>query len=146
MFKSKFALSLAAMAYRADEPGTDGSTAVAPEKEAKAPKVERIQANGVTRPADGTVTGRVWEISDRLSKALGKPVPRADVMKEAVEGGINSATVATQYGKWRVFNGLKGVVTTEPKPPKEKKAKGPKTTVKNDTAAAAAAEASTVEG
>lgn len=94
----------------------------APAAAPAAPKPEKIQANGVTRPALGTKTGRVWEISDTLSKAAGKPIDRAQVMKQADGEGINSATTATQYGKWRVFNGLKGVSTAAPKPPKEPKA------------------------
>lgn len=110
------------------------AAAASPAKPAPAPK---IQAHGVTRPADGTATGRVWAIADELSKAAGKPIGRGEVMTKGTAEGLNSATIATQYGKWRVFNGLKGVVTTEPKPPKEPKAK------KGNTAAA---EAPVVEG
>lgn len=117
----------------------------APAAAAPAPKVERLIANGVTRPADRTVTGRVWAISDELSKAAGKPIPRKDVMEKAGAEGLNPATIATQYGKWRVYNGLKGVVTTEPKPPKP--AKAPKAPKAGATApAAGAAEAAAIEG
>jgi hypothetical protein len=125
----------AAMVYRNAEPGTDGSAPAAAET-AKPAAPAKIIAHGVTRPADGTKTGRVWAIADELSKALGKPVPRADVMKKGEAESINSATIATQYGKWRVFNGLKGVTTSEPKPPKAKKSK----------AAQAPADAAQVEG
>ena len=91
---------------------------------AAAPKPEKIQAHGVTRPADGTSTGRVWAISDELSKAAGKPIERKAVMEKGVSEGLNPATIATQYGKWRVFNGLKGVVAEKaPKPPKAPKVK-----------------------
>lgn len=110
---------LAGLLMSAEAGATGTGEAAAP----ATPKPEKIQAHGVTRPAPGTKTGRVWEISDELSKAAGKPIARAEVMKKAEAEGINTATVATQYGKWRVFNGLKGVSTTEPKPPKEKKAK-----------------------
>jgi len=116
-------------------PPADGAAAPAAATPAPVAKVERLSAHGVTRPAAGTKTGRVWEISDTLSKAAGKPIARKEVMDMAVAEGINSATIATQYGKWRVYNGLKGVSTTEPKPPKAKKAK-----------ATAPADTPTVEG
>jgi|SRR5690606_16775405 len=62
--------------------------------------------NGVTRPRSGTATGRVWEIADELSAAAGEPVARKDVMAQAKEEGLNEATIATQYGRWRRFHGL----------------------------------------
>jgi hypothetical protein len=132
--------TLFAMAFLTAEPGVAGTgeaPAAAPAAEAKPAAAPKIKAHGVTRPAAGTKTGRVWEISDELSKAAGKPIPRKDVMEKGEKEGINPATIATQYGKWRVFNGLKGVVTIEPKPPK-----APKT----PKAPAAGAEAPVVEG
>lgn len=73
------------------------------EKPAKEPKIEQ---NGVTRPSAGTKTARVWEISDTLSAAAGKPAKRREVLVAAVEEEINVATAATQYGRWRKFFGL----------------------------------------
>lgn len=66
----------------------------------------REQRNGVSRPGAGTSTGRVWEIADQLSQQLGQPVPRGDVMKAGLAEGLNQATIATQYGRWRKFYGL----------------------------------------
>lgn len=77
-------------------------------KAAKAPKVEQPKANGVTRPKDGTATGKVWDIADALSKKAKKPTARKPVLEAAAEAGINPSTAATQYGRWRKFNGLKG--------------------------------------
>lgn len=62
--------------------------------------------NGVTRPKAGTKTGRVWEIADQLSKSKGEPATRAEVLKAFEAEGGNSATGATQYGRWRKFHGL----------------------------------------
>ena len=75
----------------------------------KAAKIVRAVANGVTRPADGTATARIWQIADEISAAAKAPASRADVLKVAEAEGLNGATCATQYGRWRVFNGLKGV-------------------------------------
>ena len=75
----------------------------------EAAKVVRAVANGVTRPADGTSTARIWQIADEISAKAKAPASRADVLKVAEAEGLNTATCATQYGRWRVFNGLKGV-------------------------------------
>lgn len=84
-----------------------------PKKE-KAPRVTLPKQNGVSRPKSGTQTGRVWEIADELSKVAGKPAARKDVINTGVSEKINPATLATQYGRWRRFHGLKA----EPKAPK----------------------------
>lgn len=102
-----------------DTAAADAQSAATPAPAVAAPAATpKIVAHGVTRPATATKTGRVWAIADELSKAAGKPIPRKDVMDKGSSEGINTATIATQYGKWRVFNGLKGVATSEPKPPK----------------------------
>ena len=85
--------------------------------------------NGVTRPKPGTKTGRVWEIADALSAQAGAPAPRKSVIAQGVAEGINPATLATQYGKWRRFHGLA----------REVHAPAPAADVKVETAAAPAA-------
>lgn len=79
-------------------------------KEAKKEKVvvEKDIQNGVTRPGAGTKTGTIWEIADSKSQALGKPAGRKEVLDAAAEVEINPATAATQYGRWRKYNGLAG--------------------------------------
>ena len=75
---------------------------------APAAAVVKIQQNGVTRPKDGTTTGRVWAISDEISAKKGEPADRKTVIEQVVAEGINASTGATQYGKWRKFHGLVG--------------------------------------
>jgi hypothetical protein len=92
------------------------AAAAAPAAKAKKEKVVKeaklkIEQNGVSRPSPGTTTGRIWEIADEISAKLKAPAPRKDVMEQTKALGINDATAATQYGKWRKFNGLK----SEPK-------------------------------
>lgn len=118
---------------------TKQNTAASTEKPAKAekPKVEKVTANGVTRPKAGTKTARVWEIADKMraevrpgkpavaevkdgdkimtpavaevpEKPAGTPAARKDVIAACMAEDINAATAATQYGRWRKFNGLKG--------------------------------------
>lgn len=62
--------------------------------------------NGVTRPKPGTISGRIWEITDSLSAQEGFPVARKKVLEAAMAEGINAATAATQYGRWRKYHGL----------------------------------------
>lgn len=58
------------------------------------PQAERPRAKGVT--------GQVWEIADRLYAAAGNNMPdRKLVMEECTAVGINSATAATQFAKWK---------------------------------------------
>lgn len=76
-----------------------------PKKETK-PKVELLKQNGATRPRPGSKTVRPWEIADELSRATGKPAVRKDVIEKATAEGISPATAATQYGRWRRYNGL----------------------------------------
>lgn len=75
-------------------------------------KKTKIQANGVTRPSSGTQTGKIWEITDALSKAKGGPIERKFVIEEALKQGLNESTAATQYGRWRKFHNLKAEVKT----------------------------------
>lgn len=87
------------------------------EKEAKPPRPSLEEAHGVTRPADPlSKTGQVWAMADKLSRAAGRPIERKAVV-DALKATINLATIATQYGKWRHFNGLKGVKIEVPVDP-----------------------------
>lgn len=90
------------------------------EKEAKAvlkqeAAAQKQQTNGVTRPKDGTKTGRVWTIAEQITAKNGlnekgekKWAARKDVIAQGEAEGLNAATIATQYGRWRKSNGLKG--------------------------------------
>lgn len=79
---------------------------VAAKKATKAPKVELVVQNGISRPAAGSKTARIWDISDELSTAAGAPAKRKDVIAKAITEDLNAATAATQYGRWRKFFGL----------------------------------------
>ena len=120
---------------------TEKATPATPEAPAKV----KDEKHGITRPADMSKgVGRVWAIADAISSKLGSPAPRADVMAQAKAEGMNESTVATQYGRWRTYNGLKGTAPIRApkaeKPKKEKKAKAEKA-----EATGAAAPAATVE-
>lgn len=78
------------------------------EKEVEKEVVVKDTKNGITRPKEGTKTGRVWAISDALSAELKKPVGRKAVIDAATAEEINPSTAATQYGRWRKYNGLVG--------------------------------------
>lgn len=92
----------------------EGEAAAKPakaEEKTAEPKVERERnekANGVVRPATDTKTGKVWSIADEMTKEQGTPAKRKDVLNECDAHGIAASTAATQYGRWRKFNGLEG--------------------------------------
>jgi hypothetical protein len=75
---------------------------------AKTVRPKLVQQNGVSRPNAGTQTARVWEITDALSEQAGKPARRKDVLDIGLKEGLNASTIATQFGRWRKFHGLKG--------------------------------------
>lgn len=111
MAKANTAAKAAPKAKAAPAAGKAKAAPVAkPAAEAKAAKpapAPKDTANGVTRPRKGSATGRIWDMSDALAKG-GKSVKRGDVLAKADEEGINAATAATQFGKWRRYNGITG--------------------------------------
>jgi hypothetical protein len=85
----------------------------------------KITQNDVTRPKDGTTTGRVWAIADEISAKNGSPADRKSVIDQVVAEGINASTGATQYGKWRKFHGLVGDAAPGKAPKAETPAEAP---------------------
>lgn len=77
-------------------------------KEPKAPKVEREKQNGQTKPGEGTLTRKLWDIIDGISATNNAPATRKEVMDAAEKGGFNTAMAASLYSHWRKFHGLTG--------------------------------------
>src|SRR5574337_1188292 len=81
-----------------------------PAKVAKKPKAKREpqeQMNGIAIPREGTTSAAIWNIANKLS-AKGSPAERNEVMEACAKEGINEATVATQYQRWRIAYGVPG--------------------------------------
>lgn len=76
-------------------------------KTAAAAKTEKVEQNGVTRPASGK-TKLVWDIADAMSKELKAPVSRKAITDALIAAPhlLVIGTIHTQYGKWRKFHGL----------------------------------------
>ncbi|HHK5321901.1 TPA: hypothetical protein ACQT2O_001275 [Pseudomonas aeruginosa] len=70
-------------------------------KKAAAPKVERVEQNGVKRPKDGGLCAAVWEWLDAHPDSTIK-----DAKAAAPENGWNANNVACEFYAWRKFNGL----------------------------------------
>lgn len=75
-------------------------------EETKVAKPRNESQNGISKPASGTKTGRVWEIADAISAKLQRPALREEVMKACEGEGINRGTIATQYARWTQFYGV----------------------------------------
>lgn len=80
--------------------GVTGAPAVA-----KAPKEPKAPGTPSERPKANSTTGLVWDICDReLDKMTSKDdwkTVRAAIMAACEFDGINPATAATQYSKWK---------------------------------------------
>lgn len=72
-------------------------------KKAPAPKVERVEQNGVKRPRSGGLCAAVWEYLDKHPKASAK-----DLREVAPSKGWNANNVACEFYAWRKFNGITG--------------------------------------
>lgn len=112
---------------------------------AKAAQPPKDQQNGITRPATGTKTGWVWDMSDHISAQMKRPALREEVMVAAKEHGINEGTVATQYARWTKYHGVSSTdrkaVRDHNREQREAAAKAEKAAAKAAEAAAAAAAA-----
>lgn len=102
---------------------TNDTKAPAAPKAVKEPKVvvSKIEKNGVVRPSAGSLTEKPWVVADNLMATNGKAPSRKEVIEASVAEGVNEATASTQYGRWRVFNGVKAAPIE-----KKFKAKAPK--------------------
>lgn len=72
-------------------------------------KVKQEERNGVVHPKPGTACGKVWEVADQLTVKLGHVAERKDVMEVVTQHGVNPATCATQYARWRKFHGYAAI-------------------------------------
>lgn len=89
--------------------------------------------NGIVQPKPESSCGRVWNTADKLTAARGYVAERKDVLEECSKFGINAATCATQYARWRKYYGYQAV--RHSLPTKEERVKGLKGRVAESPAA-----------
>ena len=70
-------------------------------KKAAAPKVERVEQNGVKRPKDGGLCAAVWAWLDAHPTATIK-----DAKAAATDHGWNANNASIEFYQWRRFMGL----------------------------------------
>lgn len=76
-------------------------------------RAAKQQVNGITRPAEGTETGKVWATADAISASqAGHPAQIAQMKAHPNMKGMNDHTLKTQYSRWRQYNGVKGRLQT----------------------------------
>lgn len=87
-------------------------------------KPAHVRKNGQTRPESGTKTGIIWDIADRITSETNVVATKEDVWAEyqTKVDGPAEATVATQYGRWVIFNGYQEQVKAARKAAKDAKA------------------------
>ena len=63
------------------------------------PVLDRPVVHG--RPQPGTLTGRVWEIADEITREKGRRAERREVIERYVAENGNRNTAGTQYQYWK---------------------------------------------
>ena len=53
------------------------------------------------RPQPATLTGRVWEIADEITRERGRRAERREVIERCVAEDGNRNTASTQYQRWK---------------------------------------------
>lgn len=103
--QKKFAAFQAEVAKLAATFGVSVPAAVA-----KAPRASnRIVQNGETRPAQGTVTGQIWDVADQISASqAGAPAQVSQLKAHPALKQVNDHTLKTQYARWRKFHNITG--------------------------------------
>ena len=56
------------------------------------------------RPHPGTLTGRVWEIADEITREKGRRAERREVIERYVTENGNRNTAGTQYQYWKTHH------------------------------------------
>lgn len=62
-----------------------------------------IASTPYPRPRDGTITGKIWEIADRVKQQSGS-ADREAVIKACIQENININTASTQFSYWKKAN------------------------------------------
>ncbi len=96
-------------AMEAPAPAAEGAPAdtvvtTSKPKKAAAPKVERVEQNGVKRPGPGKCL-EVWEYLDQHGNMKPK-----DLQPVAEEKGWNINNASIELYQWRKFNGISGSI------------------------------------
>ncbi len=81
---------------------------VTAEIKAKPAKADKRMQNGITRPGDNTLCGKIWNTADAISAATHGICAIAALKEHADMKAVNDHTIKTQYAKWRAFNGVVG--------------------------------------
>lgn len=97
-------ITLKPVKHTATKSETNRSTKMS---KATASKAEpRVKQNGITMPKPKTISAQIFSIADSLSKK-GTHVPeKQKILDRAEKKGINLATAATQFSRWKQFHGV----------------------------------------
>lgn len=60
-----------------------------------------IETLATERPAEGTRTGRVWDLADEITARSGRLARRREVIERFVAEGGNANTASTQFQHWK---------------------------------------------
>ena len=91
-----------------DDLATDSVAMDATWMESQHPRDEKGQfatvSSGHTKPKPGTLTGKVWDLADKISNEKGGYATSAEVKAAGVKEGLHPGTVSTQFHHWKKFH------------------------------------------
>lgn len=108
--EAKKAVKAAERAVAKEQKAAEKEAAKAAKQAEKEASRTRVQ-NDVREPKADTICGQIWAMATEISENLGQPAPISMVLKEAAKFELATATVKTQYARWRKFHGVEGRVT-----------------------------------
>jgi len=80
-----------------------------PAAKVKPQRADKVQQNGITRPAANTLCGKIWEAADQITNSQHGAVATISALKgDPATKDVNEHTIKTQYARWRAFNGVSG--------------------------------------
>jgi hypothetical protein len=74
----------------------------------KPAKADKKMQNGIVRPGENTVCGKIWATADAISLQMHGVCAIAALKEHPETKDVNDATLKTQYAKWRKFNFVTG--------------------------------------
>lgn len=77
-------------------------------KGVKTPRADRMQQNGITRPAPETTCGKIWALADAISLQTHTVATIAAIRAHESMKPVNDHTIKTQYARWRQYNNVSG--------------------------------------
>lgn len=72
-------------------------------KDNAVPRIQSETMADTARPLPGTMTGRVWDIAEEITRETGRCAERSEVIERFTAQGGNRGTASTTYYRWKQY-------------------------------------------